>query len=284
MGPFLERLIAIQEPRPTVYAEPFAGGCGAALHLLTQRAVKRIALNDLNDGITSFWRAVFDDTERLIGEVRGAEISMKVWHQQRETYLDPTADSFDRGFATFFLNRTNRSGILGARPIGGLEQLGKWKLDARFNKVDLVARIQYLARFRQQVVVSQLDGREFLWELDRQPATTLFYVDPPYIRQGEDLYLANMTYADHVQLASTLRRIQSSWVLTYDRDERIPDDIYAGMPCATFTISHTAAKQHIGSEYLVVPNHVLVDSLEGFGPRPGEWLPGRSPSELATQS
>lgn len=38
------------------------------------------------------------------------------------------------GFATFFLNRTNRSGILKAGVIGGKAQLGKWKIDVRFNK------------------------------------------------------------------------------------------------------------------------------------------------------
>ncbi len=93
-----------------------------------------------------------------------------------------------------------------------------------------------------------------------------------------------MTYRDHVDLARTLLRLKSPWVLTYDRDERIPNDLYSGLACASFRISHTAAKQHIGSEYLVVPHHVRVDSLDGFGPRPGKWLVARSPDELASGS
>ena len=36
------------------------------------------------------------------------------------------------GFSAFFLNRTNRSGIIeGAGPIGGYTQTGKWKVDAQ---------------------------------------------------------------------------------------------------------------------------------------------------------
>lgn len=281
MGTFLQLVLTGQSLRPTTYAEPFAGGAGAALHLLTKGVVERVALNDLNDGIASFWSAVFNDSERLLAAVLSTEVTLTTWHRQREIYLDPSREAFERGFATFFLNRTNRSGILGARPIGGLEQTGTWKLDARFNKDDLVRRIRYLAQFRDQVSITQLDGRAFLRELDDETGSTFFYVDPPYLKQGENLYLANMRYRDHVELARTLRQLKSPWVLTYDWDERIPTELYPGLPCAAFSISHTAAKQHLGMEYLVAPRHVKVDSLEGFGPRPGEWLAGRSPAELA---
>lgn len=280
IAPFLKDVILSQTTPPTIYAEPFAGGAGAALRLLSEGVVQRIVLNDLNVGIAAFWRAVFNSTDRLVTAIEKVEPSLDSWHRQRETYIDAQADAFDRAFATFFLNRTNRSGILGARPIGGLEQSGKWKLDARFNKVDLVARVRHISTFRNQVTVSQLDGRTFLDNLDCDRSATLFYVDPPYLRQGEDLYLANMAYRDHVNLARTLLRLKSPWVLTYDRDDRVPDELYAGLACAGFNVSHTAGKQHLGSEYLVMPQHVQVNSLDGFGPRPGAWLEGRSPAEL----
>lgn len=280
MAPFLEHVIRSQTRPPAVYAEPYAGGAGAAFHLLTEGCVEQIALNDLNEGVAAFWGGVFDDSERLISSIQSTPVDLPTWYRQRDTYLDEHAEAFDRGFATFFLNRTNRSGILGARPIGGLEQTGTWKLDARFNKSELIARIQRLATYRDRVRITQLDGRAFLRALDAEPHVTFFYVDPPYLKQGENLYLANMTYRDHVALASTLHRLTSPWVLTYDRDERVPEELYTGLPCATFSVSHTAAKQHIGNEYMIVPGHVNVESLEGFGPRPGSWLAGRSPHEL----
>jgi DNA adenine methylase len=281
MTQFLEGVIRLQSTPPSTYAEPYAGGAGAALHLLSQGVVERIALNDLNDGIAAFWRSVFYATDRLVAAITSHEVTLDEWHRQRETYLDEAAEPFDRGFATFFLNRTNRSGILGARPIGGLEQTGNWRLDARFNKRDLVERIRYLSTFSSKVDVSQEDGVQFLERLNAElDGRCLFYVDPPYIKQGESLYLANMTYRDHVTLAGTLQRLRSPWILTYDHDDRVPDELYAGLACAAFSVSHTAAKQHLGNEYLVVPDHVRVSSLDGFGPRPGVWLTGRSPAEL----
>lgn len=281
MAPFLRHVIEAQRTRPVFYAEPFAGGAGAAMQLLSDGVVEHVALNDLNGGITSFWRAVFEENDRLAEAVRTAELSLGMWHQQREIQLDAQADPFERGFATFYLNRTNRSGILGGRPIGGLEQTGTWKLDARFNKADLVARIRHLSSFRDRVTVTQNEGRLFLDALDGDRTEKMIYVDPPYLKQGEDLYLANMLYRDHVNLARTLLRLKSPWLLTYDRDDRIPEQFYPGLACAAFSISHTAAIQHLGKEYLVVPEHVRVDVLDGFGPRPGSWLPGRSPAELA---
>lgn len=282
MAPFLEAVIKSQPKRPAVYAEPYAGGAGAAFHLLMNEVVDTIALNDLNDGVASFWRALFWETERLTQAITEIPVDLVTWHRQREIYLDADADPFSRGLATFVLNRTNRSGILSARPIGGLEQTGRWKIDARFNKPSLVDRINALAEYRDNVRISQVDGKQFLADLDRARESVFFYVDPPYLKQGEDLYLANMTFSDHLDLARTLQRLRSPWVLTYDRDDRVPDELYTKHACADFTISHTAAQQHIGNEYLVVPSHVRVDALDGFGPRPGSWLEGRSPEDVAS--
>lgn len=282
MAPFLARLVAGQDGPIDVYAEPYAGGAGAAFHLLEQRLVEEVHLNDLNPGVADFWRAVFTDTERFASRIERTEVSLPAWHKQREIYLDCNAEPFARGFATFFLNRTNHSGILSARPIGGLEQRGKWKMDARFNRIDLAGRVRRLGMYSDRIHITAVDGQPFLRKLDaRSPGRVLFYVDPPYLKQGEDLYLANMIYRDHVALASTLKTLKSPWVLTYDRDERVPDELYTELPCASFSVSHTAAMQHVGSEYLVVPRRVRVASLDGFGPRPGVWLPGRSPLEMA---
>ncbi|GAA1133115.1 DNA adenine methylase [Nocardioides aquiterrae] len=276
MSAFLREVIELQDHRVTTYAEPYAGGAGAALYLLSQGVVGRIALNDLNIGVAGFWNAVFRESTHLCKKIESVEPTLAEWHRQREIYLDEASGSFDRGFATFFLNRTNRSGILGARPIGGLEQTGKWKIDARYNRKDLVDRIEFLAGFSSQVSITSLDGRKFIQA--RSDDEHFFYVDPPYLKQGEDLYLSNMTYADHLALARTLHEVKSPWVLTYDLDDRVPDQLYAGMPAAAFTVSHTAASQHVGGEYLIAPHHVRIDTLEGFGPRPGRWLDGRSPT------
>ncbi len=62
----------------------------------------------------------------------------------------------------FFLNRTNISGVIKGGIIGGYKQLGKYKIDARFNKSDLIDRIHKIASFKHRIVVSNLDGLAFI--------------------------------------------------------------------------------------------------------------------------
>ena len=51
------------------------------------------------------------------------------------------AGTLGLGFSTFFLNRTNHSGILNGGMIGGKAQTGDWKLDARFNRSEAGADV-----------------------------------------------------------------------------------------------------------------------------------------------
>jgi len=110
---------------------------------LSEGYIERLLINDLTPGIAAFWRAILNHADEFIQCVESEEISLDSWHRHQATSLDPIGKSdLDLGFATFFLNRCNRSGILTARPIGGLEQTGKWKIDARFNRTGLSARIR----------------------------------------------------------------------------------------------------------------------------------------------
>jgi putative adenine-specific DNA methyltransferase len=48
------------------------------------------------------------------------------------------------------MNRTNRSGILKAGVIGGKNQNGTYKIDARFNKNSIIERIKKLPNIPMQ--------------------------------------------------------------------------------------------------------------------------------------
>lgn len=267
LAPYIARLIACQSPRPHIYAEPFAGGAGAAVTMLTQGVVDEIAINDLNPGVAAFWRAVFDDGSALADLVRTEPVSVDAWHRHRATYADPgSATDLELGFATFFLNRCNRSGILTARPIGGLDQTGNWLIDARFNREDLSERIEYLSNFRHRVTVTQLDAVDFLADLEPAADDLLAYVDPPYLGQGEQLYLDKLTFNDHRDLARQLLHSQLQWFMTYDCDDRITDELYPNLRCAQFDISHTAQVQHVGSELAIFSDNLIVRGL-GLLPR-----------------
>lgn len=273
MAPYLAQLIRSQPTRPSSYAEPFAGGAGAAVKLLVDETVKSIHINDLAPGVAAFWRSVFFNTDALVTLVKGASVTVAEWHRQRAIFDDPAdSDDVTLGFATFFLNRTNRSGILTARPIGGLDQTGNWKIDARFNREDLARRISVLGEYRRRVSVTQLDAKDFMSTIENLGSSLLTYVDPPYIVQGEDLYLDSLSYEDHAALAEYLSTTSVPWLLTYDTAEQVTAELYKGFRAAQFSISHTAQKQHVGSEYIVFSNQLLVPSLNVVRRANAQWI------------
>ena len=273
VAPYLASLMRTQSPRPTVYAEPFAGGAGAALRLLIDEQVRAVRINDLSPGIAAFWRSVFYDTERFAQKVERAVITLDNWEQARRVFQNPfEQDDLELGFATFFLNRCNRSGILTARPIGGINQSGKWKMDARFNRTDLAERVRRLGQYRRRVEVSQLDGLEFMRTLQPLGKDAFAYVDPPYIVQGENLYLDSLSYDDHRLLAAELRTSPTPWMLTYDVSERVTEDLYSGLRMARFDIAHTAQRQHIGSEIVVFSANIDVNSIQLLKGANASWV------------
>jgi DNA adenine methylase len=270
---YIAQLIRAQKPRPRVYAEPFAGGAGAGLRLLVDDVVESIRINDLDPGVAAFWRAVFNDTETFARRIATAKVTLPAWKRHRTIYLNPVGRSdLDLGFATFFLNRCNRSGILTARPIGGLGQTGAWEIDARFNRAELQTRVRYLGEFRHRVRITQLDARAFLSRLEDERDQVLIYVDPPYIVQGDNLYLDKLSYQDHHEIANQLIRSSLRWFMTYDCDDRITEELYPDLRCARFNIPHTAQHQHVGSEYAVFSDNLNVPNLDILPKDQAEWV------------
>ncbi|MGR0219521.1 DNA adenine methylase [Agromyces sp. ZXT2-6] len=272
LATYMAKLLRAQHPRPRYYAEPFAGGAGAALHLLAAEEVRGVLLNDLSPGIAAFWRSVFNETETFAQRIEHQELSLDAWHAARTSYFDPATDDFERGYATFLLNRFNRSGIIEAGPIGGLSQKGTWKVGARFNAPELAARIRYVGQYRARVQLSELDAREFVRSIASEADRTLLYVDPPYLVQGERLYLDSLTFDDHLELAEQLRHSNFRWLLTYDADDRIVSELYPGLRCVEFNISHTAHTQHVGSEYAVFSDDLVVPDLDLLPRSEARWI------------
>lgn len=237
--------------RCSLYIEPFAGGAGAALGLLDAGIVDEVLINDVDPRVAAFWRSAFDFPEELIDLIWMTPVSLESWHRQRDVANDESAEDLARGYATFFLNRTNRSGILGARPIGGLEQDGEWKLDCRFNRQALVDRIRYLKRFRCRVQIAEEDALVLLANSNDQARQTFVYADPPYISKSSDLYLGKLSWEDHLELASILNARDMPWVLTYDVDERVTSELYPERRCARIQIRHSALRTHVGEEIIV---------------------------------
>lgn len=263
LAPFFSRIVHAQDPAPTQYAEPYAGGAGAALRLLTDNIVDQVHLNDINAGIAAFWRTITTtDGARAFTElITTTPVTIEEWHRQRAAYqASDTDNDLALGFATFYLNRTNRSGILDARPIGGLDQTGTWKIDARFNKPNLIERVNHVATLGDHIHVTELDGLDFLDTMTQLQDDVIIYADPPYVEQGSNLYLHAFDTADHQALASKLLDSAYPWLLTYDDKKIIWEELYGAERCARFNIAHTAATQHIGSETIVYSPRLKIPS------------------------
>jgi DNA adenine methylase len=253
--PFLARKIEESGLRDVTYVEAFAGGAGAALALLFNEVVDRIVINDLDKAIYAFWRSAIFESERFIEKIQCTPVTVKEWRKQKAIYENKRAKRFDRGFATFFLNRTNRSGILNGGPIGGLDQTGKWKIDARYNKKALIQRIRDIAEYKSRITVTNEDGVDLISRYLRMK-NVFIYLDPPYYEKAADLYLNIFEGKDHARLAKKLNaHPDATWLLTYDNKSEIRE-LYTDRTVVDFSLNYNAYEQRRGEELMILSDRL----------------------------
>lgn len=235
------------------YAEPYAGGAGLALTLLFEGHATDIHLNDVDRTIWAFWDAVLRSTDDLIAKIEEVPVTIEEWHRQREVYLNHRRYSdFQVGFATFFLNRTNRSGIIkGAGVIGGLSQEGNYKLDCRFNRADLARRIKRISRYKSRIHLYRQDAIKFMQGLDGTlPKRSFFCIDPPYYNKGSSLYTSFYKPEDHASVSDCILALKHPWILTYDRTPEITA-LYKGRRQYGFDVKYSVQTKRVGTELLI---------------------------------
>ncbi len=234
-----------------VYAEPYAGGAGAAINLLLDGHVNEIVINDANIGIYSFWNALVNESDRFIQTINAVPVTLAEWYKQREVLQRSTKPSFELGVATFFMSRTNRSGVIFGGAIGGSteekQNKAKYKIDCRFNKQDLIQRLKIISANKRRIKVANEDALAFLRQLDNN---VFVYLDPPYYVKGKSLYMNHYTNKDHKELASFLQNeAHFNWVLSYDDAPQIRE-MYADSDLYRFPLKYTVSKKQIGYELL----------------------------------
>lgn len=259
LADFFEQTIeALGLSKPT-YLEPYAGGAGAGLELLYRGVVKRVVINDLDRSVYSVWTSMLTRTDEFLRRLDQTPLTVDEWKRQREVYRARDSndlDPFDLGFATFYLNRTNRSGVLGGGIIGGLQQAGEYKMDARFNRATLRDRIETLAAHRAKISVSRQDGQTRLRHWLPKP-NVFAYIDPPYYAKGSYLYLNSFNEKQHEDLAELLNThfTESNWVLTYDTAPAIRK-LYAKQTSFEFSLHYSAHRRELASELMIVSRPV----------------------------
>jgi DNA adenine methylase len=249
---FVRQVIRNTSPQKSAYVEPFAGGAAVAIGLLQADEVDSAVIGDTDPAIAAFWRAAINRHDDLRELIRACEVTIDTWHEQAHTLsLGPTGDDLTLGFAAFFLNRTNRSGILRARPIGGLNQDGPWPLNCRFNKPNLIERLKAVHVLGKRITVYEGDALQLITRLHNYAETPAFiYADPPYLTKSTDLYLDTMTYSRHRRLAAALLSSSNSWMVSYDAEPLVKNELYPHSRILRFSLRHSAARPHLGTEVM----------------------------------
>ena len=274
LASLLTQFIEANGLRGCAYFEPFAGGAGAALQLLLEGVVSELRLNDLDARIHAFWQAALDEHDRFVDMIMTVELSLDEWRRQRDICLHPNLhDTFDLGFAAFYLNRCNRSGILlSSAPIGGYSQEGTWRIDARFYRQTLADRISKLAEQRENIHLSNDDALRFLAKnlpVSNRPEQAFVYLDPPYVSNGNRLYMNNYQARNHGKLAHHLRRQRAvNWVVSYD-DTQLIRRLYEDCTVSDIPLRYSLQQKKETKELLITPRHLqtppeLVPTIRGL--------------------
>ena len=240
-----------------ILVEPYAGGAGASLALLFAGKVNKIIINDFDKAIYTFWQVAVSGTDDLIQKILRTEITVDEWRKQKNIY-ETTRNDYKLAFATIFLNRTNRSGILNARPVGGMGQNSEWKINARFTKQTIIDRLKKIKKFRNKIEVSKFDGVQLLDKLEKmsQAESYFIFLDPPYYQKGKSLYLNHYNDEDHKSLANFLETSSLKWFMTYD-DVPYINDLYSKKRTEMVSVQHNAFKFRIGREIRIFSDNVL---------------------------
>lgn len=263
MVDYIKRLFEVNDLMDGTYIEPYAGGASVALTLLFSEYASRIKINDIDRSIYAFWYSVLEETEGLCRMIQDTPVTMEQWERQREVQArKQEAELLELGFSTFFLNRANRSGILSGGVIGGKNQEGKWKIDARYNKADLIERIESVAEYKDRIELTSMDAVELIKRYKRAPkAKTFCYLDPPYYVKGRDLYLNYYTDDDHRAIAKAIKKYKGQWIISYDAVDFIKG-LYQEYRQKEYQLSYSAGNPAKGKEIMVYSEGLEIPEVE----------------------
>ncbi len=250
LAPFIKQVFVDNNLCDGIYVEPYAGGSAIALELVMTGYAREAWLNDIDPAIHAFWYSALYHSEDLIKRILTTPLTINEWHCQRDIYSNPDKyDVLSLGFATLYLNRTNRSGILDAGVIGGLDQKGKWLIDARFNREDLVKRLRRIEQHKHHIHLFNMDAEVLLKDINL-PKRSLIYLDPPYFRKAQRLYRNHYAKSDHARIAKLVQKnLKNHWIVSYDDVPEIAE-LYKNAPKIRYVLNYSAQTKRNGGELM----------------------------------
>lgn len=251
------------------YVEPYAGGASVALFLLMEHFVNKITINDKDRSIYAFWYSVLNHTEELCSLILNTDVTVENWHIQRMVQKEKeSANLLSLGFSTFYMNRSNRSGIINGGIMGGLNQTGNYKIDCRFNKIDMIKRIKLIATKKDSIKLYNLDAIELIDEVVKNTDTenTVFYFDPPYYLKANSLYMNHYQDDSHLAVSERIKEIKDiKWIVSYDNVPQI-QSLYSDCSTKEYSFKHTAYKTRVGQEVLFFSKNLIQPDVVDWSP------------------
>ena len=248
------------------YVEPYSGGASVALFLLLEGFVNHVTINDMDRSLYAFWYSILNNSDEFIERIEKTPITIDEWLNQREIQKHKKdVNLFDLGFSTFYLNRTNRSGIITAGAIGGQKQTGKYLMDCRFNKDGLIKRIRRITDKAENITLHNLDALVLMEIIDYPINNTLVYFDPPYYNKASSLYMNHYDPLDHIDVRNGITKLPFPWIVSYDNTEEI-SNLYSEFPDKEFEFKHTAYKARVGKEIMFFSEKLKLPSIKEWDP------------------
>lgn len=259
---FIKKVYTSNKLLGKTYVEPYTGGGAVALALLMDGFTDKIVINDYDRSIYAFWYSLLNHSQEFLELIKSTDVTIENWKKQKLIQKNKdTAEILELGFSTFFLNRTNRSGIIKAGVIGGIKQDGEWKMDVRFNKTDLLKRFERIINYKSQIELHNLDTCDLITTLTKQEKfieNSFFYFDPPYYLKGKDLYVNFYKDQDHIELRNKIFELNDgSWILSYDNHSRI-DELYSRNKKITYNLSYSIERKYQGSEVIIYSDNIIL--------------------------
>ena len=266
LAPFILELLEKNEGIGGHYVEPYAGGAGVAMKLLLTKQVSHVHLNDSSFPIYALWRSIVSSPEELCRKIAHASLTVSEWKKRKEIVRNPDGHAeLEVGFSTLYLNRCNHSGVLSGGPIGGLAQTGKWKIDARFPRNELIRRIEVIALRKDAIHLRNWDAEKFIQEyVPTLPSQTLVYCDPPYFGQSSRLYLDQYKREDHARIAHVIQeQLHRKWIVSYDSAPEILA-YYCKRRMFRYSLQYNASHVYKGEEVFIFSDDLVVPSVSSL--------------------
>jgi DNA adenine methylase len=223
--------------------------------LLSRGVISRATLVERDPLIYAFWKCVKTQPEELCERVRRLSVSLHTW-KRFQKYLAANAlrehPLLDLGVAGLFFNRTNFSGIIAAKPIGGMSQQSDYKINCRFNKARITGMIEEIAKVSDAMDVYYGDAISFLMRRREKIAKehSLVYIDPPYIQQGRKLYRYHFVEKQHKELAEFVNPAAFKWIISYDNHPFVRA-LFSGQRIVPIFLNYAVKKSRKAEELLI---------------------------------